>query len=275
MLVALLKTRADYGILQEQGWYRIPVSSAPKRWPPRWLAFYQPKAFGDEKFQIRIYGEVADIQTKARRELFPNEFENERSDKLYYQISFKYLETLEQPIISLRGRRLVFVPTTWDKFMLAKQVNELFDDSPLEDLLWQQLKRLEIDAERQWIVRLAKRRYFLDFAVFCSKAPLAIETDGDTWHIGAEQANSDYLRQNDVTAAGWHVLRFKSHEIHEKMDSYCVPIIKETIQTLGGLNGANLIPPRYYPKTNATQLSMFETEGEYQVKTGIESNLEI
>ena len=42
VLIALLKEKSDFAILQEQGWYRVPVKKAPKRWPPRWLAFYQP-----------------------------------------------------------------------------------------------------------------------------------------------------------------------------------------------------------------------------------------
>jgi hypothetical protein len=40
VLIALLKEKSDFAILQEQGWYRIPVASAPRRWPPKWLAFY-------------------------------------------------------------------------------------------------------------------------------------------------------------------------------------------------------------------------------------------
>jgi hypothetical protein len=31
VLVAILKERSDLSILQEQGWYRIPVKHAPRR----------------------------------------------------------------------------------------------------------------------------------------------------------------------------------------------------------------------------------------------------
>ena len=57
VLVALLKAKSDFFILQEQGWYRIPIASAPKRWPPRWLAFYQPKAFKEEAFTVPLHAE--------------------------------------------------------------------------------------------------------------------------------------------------------------------------------------------------------------------------
>lgn len=136
VLVALLKQKSDFAILKEQGWYRIPVVHAPKPWPPKWLAFYQPKDFGPEAYQIRYYGEVAEVQIVPRQKLFPNEFESPKSSQEYYMLTLKSLEALSQPIPSLRPRRLVFVPTTWTNFIQAEQINDLFNNSPLEDSLW-------------------------------------------------------------------------------------------------------------------------------------------
>jgi hypothetical protein len=39
VLIAILKDKLDFAILQEQGWYRITVKHAPRRWPQRWLVF--------------------------------------------------------------------------------------------------------------------------------------------------------------------------------------------------------------------------------------------
>ncbi|MEK7730166.1 MAG: hypothetical protein AAB354_17290 [candidate division KSB1 bacterium] len=44
VLIALMNQPRDLVIAQEQHWYRIPVDKAPKRWPPKWLAFYQTKS---------------------------------------------------------------------------------------------------------------------------------------------------------------------------------------------------------------------------------------
>jgi very-short-patch-repair endonuclease len=76
----------------------------------------------------------------------------------------------------------VFIPTTLAKLENAEQINDLFDGSPLEDKLWQTLKQHRILAERQWKILVARQRYYLDFAVFCRKGKLAIETDGYTYH---------------------------------------------------------------------------------------------
>jgi very-short-patch-repair endonuclease len=275
VLVALLKEKSDFAILQEHGWYRIPVAHAPKRWPPKWLAFYQPKAFKEEAFRVQRYGEVAGIQIVSRNELFPNEFESARTGQHYYKLTLKSLEALKKPILSPRPRRLVFVPTTWNKFRHAEQINDLFDDSPLEDALWKQLKRLSIQAERQWELLTDEKRYFLDFALFCTKAPIAVETDGDTWHAIPDRANQDYIRQNAIESRGWHVLRFNSKEIREGMETYCLPEIQKTINNQGGLSDEGLVPRIFYPKTGATQFSLFESKSSYLPDISAEENLEL
>ena len=66
VLIAILKDKSDFAILKEQGWYRIPINNRPRRWPPRWLAFYQPQAFDDDAYRIRYYGEVNRIRKYKR-----------------------------------------------------------------------------------------------------------------------------------------------------------------------------------------------------------------
>ena len=275
VLIALLKDKSDFAILQELGWYRIPVTSAPRRWPPKWLAFYQPKIFKEDAFRVHYYGEVADIQIVSRSELFPNEIESARSDRQYYKLSLTSLESLDRPILSLRPRRLLFIPTTWEKFRLAEQLNDLFDDSPLEDALWRELKRLLIRAERQWLFKVEEQYYFLDFALFCTKGSIAVETDGDTWHITPERAKQDNIRQNAIMSRGWSLLRFNTKAIREEMESYCIPEIQMTINNLGGPSDEGLVPRIFYPKTGSTQLSLFEEGASYTVDTGADENLEL
>jgi len=267
VLVAIMKEKADFGILREQRWYRIPVAKAPKRWPPKWLAFYQTKVFGDEAFAVNYYGLVRNIQIVRRRELFPNEWQNPKSDHQYYQIHVHSLERLPAPIHSRRWRRIVFIPTTWKKFGQAVEINDLFDESPLEDRLWAELKRLQMAAERQWALTLGEAWYFLDFALFCAKGRVDVEADGDTWHAERERIPEDNRRDNALQSAGWHVLRFNGLQIRESLSGYCVPQIAETINTLGGLTDEGLVPRVFHqmPEGLAQQLSLFEESAEYDL----------
>ena len=236
VLVALLPSKSDFGILLEQGWYRIPVRTAPKRWPPKWLAFYQPKAFGVDAYRIRYYGEVSNIDVAKRYELFPSDVSDREPDHEYFKINLESLKELNSPILSHRPRRLLFVPTTWQKFSLADQINDLFDGSPLEDLLWKRMKMLYQGTERQWFLKPGSLYYWLDFALFCKNGFIDIETDGDTWHSKRDRIAKDNQRDNDLASIGWYVLRFNGKQIRESLEHECLPIIRTTIDNLGGLS---------------------------------------
>ncbi len=268
LLVAIMKDKADFATLQEHKWYRIPVDSAPKRWPPHWIAFYQTKVFEQEAFAIKYFGRVRDIQIVNRRQLFPNEIPSARSEREYYQIWLDDLEHLERPIYSTRWRRIVFIPTTWRKFTQAVEINDIFDESPLEDRLWAKLKQLKISAERQWDLQVSDARYLLDFAVFCQKGSLDIETDGDTWHANRKRIPKDNQRDNALQSAAWHVLRFNGKQIRESVTEYCVPQITNTINRLGGLNDEGLVPRKFYnlPEGVGQQLTLLDKEEEINLE---------
>ncbi len=265
MLVALIRDKKDFAILKNEGWYRIPVIHTPKRWPPDYIAFYQPLAFGNDAFRIRFYGKVAQINQATRRELFPNEFESELSNKVYHRIQIERLEERHTPILARFARPVVFVPTTWQKFMAAEELNDLFDESPLEDLLWEELKRHKVPAERQWRIQLKGNQYFFDFAFLCNQGKLDVETDGDTWHLNPGRVAQDNQRDNAAAELGWHVLRFNTRQIQEQRANYCLPNILETINTLGGLTEDGLVPRKFIYQTGEIdqQLNLFEEQGLY------------
>ncbi len=265
-LVALLKERRDYEYLTGEGWYRIPVKSAPRRWPPKWLAFYLPKVFDEQAYAVRYYGRVGLIEEVPRRALIP-EPAHPNADKPYYRIEVKDLKELPQPIPSKRFRRIVFIPTTYRKLFQAQEINDLFDDSPLEDLLWEELKARQIPAERQWEEIIRERLYRLDFALFCRDGKIDIEADGDTWHTPEERAKADKARNNELSAVHWHLLRFDSKQIREQMAPYCMTRMTELINRLGGLEETTVAPRVFYesPAGSAQQLALLEDEAPYEL----------
>jgi very-short-patch-repair endonuclease len=248
VLVAILNNLLDFAIARDQHWYRIPVSSVHKwlkgRWPPQWLAFYQTKVFGSEAFAVNYYARVLNARQVYRWQLFPDQPHDEKGRRRYYQLILEPLRRLSRPILSRRWRRIVFIPTTWEKFSRASEVNDLYDESPLEDRLWAELKRLRIGAERQEFVQVKGRSYALDFAIYCASGKVDVETDGDTFHVNPERASQDNVRDNDLKTAGWRVLRFNTPQICEEMAEYCLPTIVENVNKLGGVDEGRLVPRR-------------------------------
>ncbi len=246
VLVAILNNPRDLSIARDDHWYRIPVSSVEKwlrdRWPPMWLAFYQTKVFGDDKYAVNYVARVAGTRIAPRWELVREQPRDDRGNRLYYQLLLGPLRRLRRPILSRRRRRIVFIPTTWDKFARAEEINDLYDESPLEDILWAEFRRRRIWAERQEFVRISRQDYALDFAIYCSKGKLDVETDGDTWHSYPEKALEDNKRDNALQAVGWNVLRFNSLEIRERAGNNCVETVVKTVGNLGGLDEGGLVP---------------------------------
>jgi very-short-patch-repair endonuclease len=201
----------------------------------------------------------------SRRELFPEEGNGPRAHRHYYQVHLYPLQRLREPILSRRFRRIVFIPTTYAKLMNAVEINDLFDESPLEDRLWAAMKRFEIDAQRQYWVEGKAQQYALDFAVFCDQGKIDVETDGDSYHFNAESGSEDNQRNNELGTLDWHVLRFDTTDIRERMEEYVVPTVMRNINRLGGVSDAGLIPRRFDPDDPAgpRQLTLFDGSPPY------------
>ncbi len=90
-----------------------------------------------------------------------------KSSREYYRLRLGPLQLLPAPIFSRRARRIVFIPSSWEKFTTAVEINDLYHGSPLEDRLWAALKRRNIPAEREEYLTASGQEYALDFAVYC------------------------------------------------------------------------------------------------------------
>lgn len=265
VLVGIMNHPRDLEIARRQHWYRIPVSNAKKwlrrRWPPHWLAFYQTKVFGREAFAIQFFARVLGVHETFRSQLFPDEPNHPKATQRYYQLMLGPIEKLERPIPSRRWRRIVFIPTTWRKFTRATEVNDLYDESPLEDLLWDHLTKLNLTPERQEFITANGRDYALDFAFYCEKGKLDVEADGDSWHAHPERIPEDNRRDNDLETSGWKLLRFNGHHLREEMATYCVPAIVDNVTRLGGLSENRVVPRDINADPDApSQLGLFDDQ---------------
>ena len=234
MIVCWLKQKQDLSILLNEGWYRIPVKTKlDKLFKVKYLSFYQSWAFGKEKCIIKHYGTIDNISVLMRRKLFPDEKLNSKSDNVYYKIEMKDMNILKKPIYSKRARRVIFIYTTLEKLLYAKELNDLYHGSPLEDKLWVELKHNDIAAERQFFYGKGKNFYCLDFAALCKKGNLDIECDGDLYHINKEKAVKDNIRDNFLTKNGWSIVRYSSKQLNDTQE--CIKEISEIIYNKGGM----------------------------------------
>lgn len=176
VLVAIMNNRRDFKIAQEKGWYRIPKKHAPQSTSEAVvLAFYFTKAFDDEKWSVRYYGAMRGHELVYRRDLFPDEASHPRAGEMYYKLQVGPLMQLEQPIPSLRWRRVTFIETSWDRFTAAEEVNDLYASGA--DGLFVTLKEAGFYPEREYSLRERGVKYMVDMAIPCHSGTVAITTD--------------------------------------------------------------------------------------------------
>ena len=134
--VALVNKPRDMEIVRTERWYRIPAKRAPGQIAlVRYIAFYLTKAFGDCKWMIREYAPVQGHELAHRRDLFPDESDHPRADEAYYKLQLGSLILLPRPIVSRRGRRLLFVWTTGARFSHAVEIDDLLGRGDADEAL--------------------------------------------------------------------------------------------------------------------------------------------
>jgi very-short-patch-repair endonuclease len=259
VLIALIKEPRDFYLLETELWYRIPVKNAPKNvknGEVKIIAFYIGKKITKELPIIRYYGPIISITQVKRKALLPNETPPLKSpDLLYYKIQIEKLIGLERPILNLCPRRILFVPTTQFKFnFVIKQkqpdFNLLFNDSPLEDKLYEAFLSHNIRSHRQYFLTTKTGNYHLDFALFCKEGKINVECDGDTYHDKKEQVHYDKKRNNNIEVEGWSVLRYTTKEIVDGLEDV-VHQVQEKAEKYGGYEKLDDIGEfQYKPKIN-------------------------
>lgn len=178
VLVAYVPKPADFTIIREEGWYRIPQRHMPKGLYAEYFAFYFGRKFGPEKWAIHYYAPQLGYELVTRRDLLPHQPDHPRADDYYYKVQLGPLKKLSEPIISLRWRRITFIHTTWDRFQDAKEINDLFvEGGDYVDRLYATLKERGIQSERNYEVREDGAAYQLPLAIFCQDGRIDIRDE--------------------------------------------------------------------------------------------------
>lgn len=233
VLVGVLKDENDLAILLRENWYRIPVTSAPKL-QPDYLAFYQPALFGCQGKRIQYYAKVLSSQIVKRSDLLPNEPDHPRALDYYFQVRVDRIKKLAKPIRNIIPRRVSFGFTTLNRLLKSKNILQLYGITPSEQIVENGLRRVGIKAVAQYYVLSSKKRYCLDFAVFCKKGAIAIECDNKKAHAGISQKKKDKAKNSFLKYRDWTVIRLQEQDIIFDLKA-CIARIQKAVHCLGGL----------------------------------------
>ena len=233
VLVGVVKDKRDLDILLKENWYRIPVAYAPtQRFD--YLAFYQPALFGRQGKRIRYYARVLNYRVIKRGDLLPDEPNHLRARDYYLQVHVGKIKKLPRPIRNIIPRRISFGFTTLSRLLKSKNILQLYNVVPTEQIVGDGLSRGGIKAISQYYFLSSKKRYGLDFAVFCKRGSIAIECDNKKAHSGLRQQEKDKMKNNFLRRQGWTVIRLPEQDIVSDLKG-CIVRIKKAVRKLGGL----------------------------------------
>ena len=233
VLVGVLKDRRDFNILLTGNWYRIPMTHAPRR-RFDYLAFYQPAPFGHQGKRIRYYTRVLNWRVIKRGDLLPDEPSHPRARDYYLQVRVGKIKKLPRPIRNIIPRRISFGFTTLNHLLKSKDILQLYNITPTEQIVEGGLEEAGIRVIPQYYVKGKQKRYFLDFAIFCQKGMIAIECDNKKAHSIPSQKKKDKIKNAFLRRHGWTVIRLSERDIVSDLRG-CIVRIKKAIRKLGGL----------------------------------------
>lgn len=168
VLVAFVPHPADFARIQQKGWYRIPQRHAPKGLQSDYYAFYFGRQFGAQKWSIIYYAPRLGHELVRRVDLLPEEADHPRANDPYYKVQLGPLQKLPAPILSLRWRRVTFIHTTGDRFLDAREINDLFvEGGDYVDRLFVALKERGLRPERNYEVKETGNVYVAPLMVLC------------------------------------------------------------------------------------------------------------
>jgi hypothetical protein len=224
-------------ILFRERWYRIPMAHMPSR-RFKYLAFYQPATFGWGGKCIRYYARVRERDVKRRNILLPDEARHPRAHDDYARLRVGAVRELARPIRNILPRRVTFGFTTLRRLRTAKNVLQLYGVPETEEIVGNALRAAGIRAIPQRHVtgkdvEGRKKRYRLDFAIFCVDGKIAIECDNRKAHAGARQRERDKVKDAFLRRHGWKVIRLAEKEIVANAGK-CIAPIQRAIRGLGG-----------------------------------------
>ena len=224
VLVAVMNRPHDFEIARDQGWYRIPERTATPGGFFEYVAFYFTAAFGPQKWAVHYYARCLGYELVTRRDLLPDEPDHPRAGERYYKLELGPLQMRRPPIVSRRWRRIAFIHTTWDRFQVAEEINDLFTEGgEFVDRLYHALREEGLSPERCYPVREAGVAY-LGLVVPCCAGLVVIEV--------METGDTAAWPGTDATVAG--ALRFQRQAVMDDLDG-CLANIRAEVKQQGGV----------------------------------------
>ena len=127
VLVGVIRRRRDLALLRDAHWYRIPQEQARRGLDADYLAFFlSGGVFREQSGGIHYFARRSGLELAYRRDLLPDEPDHPRAGCIYYKVQVEPLLARIPPHLNPNRRRISFIHTTWDRFVAARTIDDLY-----------------------------------------------------------------------------------------------------------------------------------------------------
>lgn len=214
VLLGIIKRKTDLDYLLRDHWYRIPQTQMPDGIYAEYLAFFlsgtAAKRFGASGvyYFARRYG----LELVYRKDLLPDEKSKKalkRADDVYYKVQFQSVEGKVPPIMNPSGRRFAFIHSTWDRFINATEIADLYSTKDYYvDRIYHALRDKQVRSNRYWDAQRKETGYGANVRVICEQGTLTGYTDLDF-----EDENGIYLNEKRSDDEIFEAIRTKMAQL--------------------------------------------------------------
>jgi hypothetical protein len=109
--------------------------------------------------------------------LLPDEAGHRRADEFYYKIQLGELREKVPPVRNPTRRPVVFIYTTWDRFVAAEQISDLYSEADhFVDRVFHALQRTGVRPERVWEAERASDDGGAQLRILCQQGEVLATT---------------------------------------------------------------------------------------------------
>ena len=126
VLVSVINRKRDLNFLLNSLWYRIPRQHFEDGIYFEYLAFYLSGSAQKTGRGICYYAPRKGVELLYRRDLLPQEADHPRANDVYYKVQLSKVLERHPPITNPTKRPISFIVTTWDRFLQASVIADLY-----------------------------------------------------------------------------------------------------------------------------------------------------
>lgn len=195
VLVGVLKSKDDLVFAQHDHWYRIPRERMPRGVFAEYVALFSGSKVVNkgEKPGVYHYAPVQGQELVYRRDLIPDS-KPEQAGQVYYKMALGELKQRPRPILNPARRRFAFIYTTWDRFLKAETLRDLYSDGDYYvDRIYHALRErgYERIVERTWEAESRETGRPPGVHILCANGNVVASTEAGSGNLYLDGSQSE------------------------------------------------------------------------------------